>query len=506
MRSRDFIITKLLGDYSVLPAMLLGLALRIININSPVLGVHSWRQADTASIARNFYANGMDFFSPQIDWGGASSGLVGSEFPLYSYLVALSYKIFGFSEILARGISVLFSCLTILLIYQLTKHYFGVKPAFWSALLYSFLPIPVYYGRTIQPEALMMFLAALSLERWLAFLKSKDNIHLFVSWLAFTLAVLVKAIPLIWLGLPILITAIQQGVVKEIRFNLLVLASLVLSILWYTHAYNLFQSTGLSFGIWGANHGRFSLSMPFQLEYWSNLTVRIMLRNLLILGFPLFILGAKPWRLNNIFILGLFSVLIGGAMNPQSFSVHEYYQLPMMLFFCPLMGMGVVRLQDKVLKNNLLGFRFLLASLLVGSIFMLQIDYWMMENKSVNPVWSNAKLIESVTDSDSLVVSVTGGDPTLLYLANRKGWVIPPESVNIQSIRNWKDKGANYISGSWQVIESYQSFSDLKLKARLRNTLCPQNSQGEINTVHTYLDNKSCSISSENFLIPLNNF
>ena len=32
-------------------------ALRLVHLHAPVLGVHSWRQADTAAIARNAHLN-----------------------------------------------------------------------------------------------------------------------------------------------------------------------------------------------------------------------------------------------------------------------------------------------------------------------------------------------------------------------------------------------------------------------------------------------------------------
>ena len=36
-----------------------GFLARLVNITKPILEVAMWRQCDTASIARNFYYNGM---------------------------------------------------------------------------------------------------------------------------------------------------------------------------------------------------------------------------------------------------------------------------------------------------------------------------------------------------------------------------------------------------------------------------------------------------------------
>ena len=39
---------RLISTRPVWPLLLIGAALRLVNLHAPVLGVHSWRQADTA--------------------------------------------------------------------------------------------------------------------------------------------------------------------------------------------------------------------------------------------------------------------------------------------------------------------------------------------------------------------------------------------------------------------------------------------------------------------------
>ena len=61
-----------------------GFLTRLMNITQPLFEVAGWRQCDTASIARNFYYNGMNIFYPQILAGGATNGIIGeTEFHLY---------------------------------------------------------------------------------------------------------------------------------------------------------------------------------------------------------------------------------------------------------------------------------------------------------------------------------------------------------------------------------------------------------------------------------------
>jgi hypothetical protein len=60
-------IGKLISvEYFILSFILIiGLAARLYKINNPVADWHSWRQADTASVSRNFISRGIDVFSPR---------------------------------------------------------------------------------------------------------------------------------------------------------------------------------------------------------------------------------------------------------------------------------------------------------------------------------------------------------------------------------------------------------------------------------------------------------
>ena len=135
---------KFFDKFSIWPLVFIGLLFRLININSPVLGVHSWRQADTASIARNFLSNNLIFWLPQVNWSGSTNGLVECEFPLYQYLVAHLYKLFGVNEIYARGLSVIFGCLSIIFLFRLIKRVFDVQVAWWGSLFIQFC-LSVYF-------------------------------------------------------------------------------------------------------------------------------------------------------------------------------------------------------------------------------------------------------------------------------------------------------------------------------------------------------------------------
>lgn len=130
---------------------------RLIRIDAPISGVHSWRQARHAMVARNFYRHGMNVLYPQVDWGGKEPLLIQSEFNIYAYQVALLYKLFGVHESLGRTLSLTYAMGTLLFLYLIAKRYCGEKVALWAGAFYALAPTLIYYGRAFMPEQMMLF-------------------------------------------------------------------------------------------------------------------------------------------------------------------------------------------------------------------------------------------------------------------------------------------------------------------------------------------------------------
>ena len=100
-----------------------GFLARLVNITKPILEVAMWRQCDTASIARNFYYNGMNIFYPQVMQGGTTEGYIGgTEFQIYPFTVAILYQIFGVHEYLGRLVSILAFCGGAFFLYRLSRN------------------------------------------------------------------------------------------------------------------------------------------------------------------------------------------------------------------------------------------------------------------------------------------------------------------------------------------------------------------------------------------------
>ena len=449
--------------------LLMGAALRLVNINAPIIGVHSWRQADTAALARNFQLNQLPIWLPQVDWGGVSSGYAETDFPLYSYGVGLLYQFFGLHEWLARGLSLLCSIGAIYLVQRLGSNLFGQAAGWWGGLFFAVLPLSVFYGRSVQPEALLMLSSALALERGLAYRQQGGKFNLVLMGLGLVIASLVKVLPLFWLGIPLLWLGWRRW-----PLWLAGVIALLATVAWYAHAHQLFLETGLSFGFWGSKASRYSWADLLNWRYWGDILLRFSLRGLAVLGLPLLVFGLwlpKQNEAEGMLPLGLGVVLIAGALAPSSSYIHEYYQLPLLLFACPLLGKAWQKLQ---LKSTKIGKRWLAVALglvLIISFTVLQLDYWSKENPNKSDIWAQAQEIKTTTPKNKPLISVTAGDPTLLYLSERKGWLVTPEAVNNELLSALRKEGASAVVGSWNKIENYSEFKEGPVKQKLAKLL-----------------------------------
>ena len=470
----------------------LGIVLRLVQIWMPVLGVHSWRQADTAAMARHFAEQGTPIWLPQIDWGGANAGFVESEFPLYPFLVSRLYGLIGVQEWLGRGLSVFCSALTIWLVIRIGRRWFDPQVGWWAGIAFALAPLGVYYGRTFQAEALLVLCAAGALEAHSIWVGRRKAWALGLSWICFTGAALIKVIPLLWLGLPLLLVQLTPSPraraesPKKIlqRFLRLILSpwfwvyastALAVTSAWYVHAYQLGEASGLTFGFWGEDSDRSNIGLALNISSWVNLAIRTGLRALVVTGVPLLMIGTmRSWRFGGgrIALGGAIGMLICTVATMRSSTVHEYYQFPFLLFSSPLVGLGWQTLQYKWRRWPI---QMLFSITLIVSLSILSIDYWAVETRQRSIWMPLAESIRTEIPANARVVSVTDSDPTLLNLARRQGWLIPSKELTLDQLKKLKDDGARYLTGSLKWHNTYTPMQEaesnrIKRLIRLHNT------------------------------------
>jgi hypothetical protein len=217
---------------------------------------HQWRQTDCLSTTKNYFEEGMHFFSPKIHSLNAPGGRAVSECPLMNYSVAFLWKLFGEHEYIYRLLEYFIYLLAIFTLFNTLSHFF--KQYVLSFFIVSVLltsPLLVFYSFNFLSDVPALSFNVMCFCFLFSYHRTKFTYYFILSVLAGTLAVLLKLSALV--GLSILVIFALFDFFKTIRANSLsiaikqnilvfvsIAASLILVKSWYDFAlrYNTFDN------------------------------------------------------------------------------------------------------------------------------------------------------------------------------------------------------------------------------------------------------------------------
>ena len=160
--------------------------------------IHSSAQCQRASIALNYYENDMNFFKPRIQKYSEMGGVTGVEFPIVYYLDAVVYKLFGFNEAYARGVSLTIMSLGFYLFFLLANSF--LNSSFLSIAVVgsaAFSPVLLFYAPNFMPDAPSVALILMAWYYFFRYIKTRGAKYLNVFLVLATLAALIKVVALI---------------------------------------------------------------------------------------------------------------------------------------------------------------------------------------------------------------------------------------------------------------------------------------------------------------------
>lgn len=473
-------IKSFIAKHGVLIAILIcALVLRLYKISSPVLDWHSFRQADTASVTREYVKHGIDLLHPHYhDLANIQSGLENTEgyrmveFPIINAVVAGGVKLFPFLsiEISHRLLSILFSLATLVYLFLLIKQISGVKVAYTSAIVFALLPYNIYYSRTILPEPGVVFFFIASLYYFYHWLKSERLIPALISLLCMMLALLLK--PFVGFFFPVFfVIAFSLQPKKSIK-NPLIYLYFILSIIpfiWWRQWISQFPS-GIPANSWLFD----GFVTPFPDDLPKNKITETLhtlfgynkegLRyhpawfrwlgferlTKLFLGYTgVLFLVASVYKLrkkeNLIFLTWWACVASYFLIIARGNVQHDYYQILIMPLVAWSVGRGMVIIESLLSKklSHLVSFLIVIVLFITGLLLSWKMvkGYYSINN----PEYVTAgAAVNRLTPPDAKVIAPAFGDTMFLYQTNRTGWPIGYD------IDKKIDLGANYyISTSY---------------------------------------------------------
>ncbi len=333
----------------------LGVIFRLYNFTGSILDHHYLRQVDTDAIARNYVREGMNLFFPTVDWRGAGNGIVEAEFPLFTYMVAILYRLFGEHVELARALNIGFYTLTALTFFHLARRLYDQRIALLAVFFYSVTPLLAYFSRTVQPDAMMLLGLTAGLYFFIRWCDHDRWQDLAISALGIGVALTVKPLN-VFMAAPLFYLCYNKfGWKLFLKPQLWIYGAVVGAppLLWYVHSYSLWIEHGntlyraysaISFEwIWNANEFPAPLLALNERSFFEQMLWRFAFL-IATPGAIIFLaLGVKSVFTERqhlmMWWLGGFVALM--AVFAYQHRAHDYYQMPLALMLCMLMSKGV---------------------------------------------------------------------------------------------------------------------------------------------------------------------
>jgi hypothetical protein len=427
------------SDFFILGFILvIAFVFRLYKINSPVADFHSWRQADTAAVARNFTRTGFDLLHPRYD--DLSNIQTGKEnpqgyrmveFPVYNALNAAMFMIAPIIslEVWGRVISIISSLIAIAIVYYFLYKEHSRPAAIVGSVVFATYPFFVFFSRVILPDMNAVGFAMLSIFFLHIFTdspKAKPNYVWFsLSLVSLAVSLLIKptiifyTIPLLYLFLD----KYRMQVYKYIPFYIFFILGFIPLVLWRKYILNYPE------GIPGSSWLITSVNTPQGLQ---NIFLRPAffrwifferINNLILGGYTafLFLIGlivkSKRYFLHSI-LLSMFAYLFvfeGGNVQ------HAYYQILIFPGLAIAVGLGAGYLIEHRATFISKAGVYILIALTLG--YSLVISYNLTKGYYGIPqdLVDIAAFIKNATNQNDKIITDTLGDTTLLYLSDRKG-------------------------------------------------------------------------------------
>ena len=427
-------------DRAAVLIVLSAFVLRWVGITHPPLEInHSWRQALTNMIARNYLETGYQFFFPQVDLAGNLSGIIGSEMPFFNTLIYGVSLVFGYEHWYGRIINLMVSSAGLWFFYKLVKELHSKKLALYAL---GILTVSIWFtfSRKIMPDTFSIALMIIGMYCALQYLTTEKMGALGLFFIFGLLAVGTKLPAVGWFSALILLfwskhkTALKIHLILAAGFNALIAYG------WYffwvpylveTYGYQLFFPKTLSQGFTELADLLPDLAERF---YFSAHYSFVAFASVL-LGLIFAFKNASKKYIYLIFAVsftyGLFIVKTG-----EVFPTHNYYIIPIVPFMAISGGYFLMNLPKK-------WGVVLMAIIAVESLANQQHDFFIKDNQ-----WYKLKL-EAIAKSnvakEELIIINGGNSPQQIYFTNRKGWTVLSEQITPHFIDSLHSQGAQKL-------------------------------------------------------------
>jgi len=414
--------------------------LRLVGITNPPLEVsHNWRQTLCAMVSRNFLEVDANVLYPRIDTGGDQAGIVGMEFPLFSYFCYLLSVPFGYRHWYGRIVNLLVSSIGTYYFFLLVRAQLKCRVvAFYSAMVLLF-SLWFSFSRKVMPDTFSMSFVIASLYHGFRYLEPGEHSrrrHVWdgVLFGVFSAVGMLTKLPsgylLSVLAIPFIRNRIDAK--RRVAFAMVSALSLGTSLAWFfcwvphlTEVYGVHHffmgvdpSTGLR---------ELMACLPLAMKRFYETAIKY-IGFVVSLGGLGWVVAKRNRPLISLLACSFPAFMVIVIVSGYNFAHHTYYIIPYVPVMAVLAGTGL-----KAIKRPGIAIALLVAICLEGSIDQHR-DF------RIKPRVSELLLLEADLDAcsgrESLIMVNGAGSPTPLYFAHRRGW-----SLSNQEIATYAEAG-----------------------------------------------------------------
>lgn len=334
----------------IILAFLLGIGVRLYDLQDAPLDFHPTRQLHSALIARGMYYQTLE---DAPDWQKEmaydqwqTEGLI--EPQIMERLTAFTFQLMGEVNLWAARLwSIFFWTLGGVFLCLLVNQLFGLAGASIAAVYFMLWPYAVISSRAFQPESLMV--AAIIVGLWAAvrWIKEPTFKRAAIAGILCGLAIYIKSIAVFFIAPALAGLLLTNFNLKELIKNKQVWLIFALSVTPFIAYY--------FYGVYilGTLGGQFSLRFfpnlwidpVFYLQWINEIKNVIGLEIFLTAIAGLLVFPKKHWRG---MLLGLLAgYIIYGFTLSYHISTHDYYQMPLL----PVVAMGLAAIFDFIIRN-----------------------------------------------------------------------------------------------------------------------------------------------------------
>ena len=139
--------------------LFVGIALRCVAINQPLVDAHLLRQCQTADATDSLIGQPGFNLSSSIPWLGDIDERYVQELPLYNYLAMGVHHVIGNLDMSGKIVSILLWAAAFFCLQFIWHRLLDREQTFWANLLFVIAPLSVFYGQAFMPEMLVQLLA-----------------------------------------------------------------------------------------------------------------------------------------------------------------------------------------------------------------------------------------------------------------------------------------------------------------------------------------------------------